>query len=423
MARKKPQAAAAKEEAAPIKSLRQESARDAGEPARGEREPVVGDSASSAEPAHHPSLEQVLREYQKYLRGETTYPGMAEVLGVGSRNVQSLLVKAHELRAIVVSSPRDSVLQDDLNKRWIGPRYYVLNVEDDDLFFQGAAEVFFEELRDLLDYHPRTQPLHLGIVSGRTTGGMIEAICGLEWKQYVRRDSIPQKVNIYALNVSQTTGYSELRGNANVLTFLLARSFQKECPKSSVEAFGLSTELLQTISEAYKSDSRPQTRALIEHTDPARLRKSLESLGQGKETLTKLSQESELDMVITGVGSIKDSLFKTYCEQNGFDMEHLETQERIVGDIAYSPVTRIGEPRVLTKDEEQYVFYNAVSLDVLRQMSNAPRHKKVILVARNTPESNKVDPIYAAIGHRHHQYCNVLLSDHSTAKSILDAHK
>jgi len=68
--------------------------------------------------------------------------------------------------------------------------------------------------------------LRIGIVSGQTTRGTIEAMCNLPWDQYIDSAWLPRNVYCYTLKISQMQKLRELRGNANTLACSLARKFQ-----------------------------------------------------------------------------------------------------------------------------------------------------------------------------------------------------
>jgi DNA-binding transcriptional regulator LsrR (DeoR family) len=374
-----------------------------------------------------------LKEVESYFMRDKSLREVAKALEMDVGQVRRGIRNAFKERLIRIQPPRNDALSAKLAKEWDGPKYYVLNAEDDQLFFAGAAEVFFEELRRVLESRAgdggspespgERSPLRIGLVSGRTTGGTVKAICDASWAHYFPRSMLSSQtsgIEIYALNVSQTDGYKQLRGNANVLAFLLADKFERECSNLHVEAYGLSTDLLQTLEDARRTDVTPQIKKIIKQTDPERLRESYQKTGQTADP--NIPAEPQLDIIIVGAGSVKDSLFKTYCRENQFDLDRLEREQAIVGDIGYWPVSRNGKRQPLTKRdgdrEREYVFYSAMQLETLNKVVRMGGNRKVILVARNTPDTNKVDPIYAAIGGRM-KYCNVLVTDHKTAHEIL----
>jgi DNA-binding transcriptional regulator LsrR (DeoR family) len=364
--------------------------------------------------------QRLLTLYRQYLKKETTMPKIARDLGISRRDVIAGLRKAFEDGAIVVHTPENRELRDRMTLAWKGPTYHVLNAVDEPTFSSGAADVFFTELDSLLRKREFGKDLHIGIVGGQTTGDMIEALCAPgSWQNRFKSDSLPETIFVYALNVSQTSGYDHLKGNANILAFQLAKKLKDEFSRLTIHVLGLSTDLLQKKEDAQRSDIQPQTRRVLGHTDPDRLRASWKS--QKLPDTEALPQESKLDIVITGVGSIKSSLFREYCKESDFDPDELAKNEKIVGDIAYCPVDLLGEPKQLLRNGEEWVFYSAVSLDVLTRMS-ASSDKKVILVARNSGARNKVAPIHAAIG-GDKQHCNVLISDSLTCDELLKRHQ
>jgi len=392
---------------------------------RGER---VGYTSSAA------NLQKLLERFAEWMQsGRGSLEKIITDLDLQHREFRKLLSQAYHSKAIQVKPPEDAGLEGELanSPQLGGPRYRVLDVGYDDFFYKGAATVVLEELQQLLGKRrDKRAALHLGCVSGRTSGGTVAAICDEPWKKYISGDDLPQDMFVYALNVSQTQGFNELSGNANVLAHALARKIKQEYPNKHVEAYGLSTELLQTYETARESDLKAQTRRVLKNTDPGRLAGALQYLKehqkltvdeekQIRDDLKEIEGEggaaaSKLDLVITGVGSSKSSLFRQYCAENHIEVKGLEDRLGIVGDVAYWPVTRTGEQQKLIKDGTEYEFYTAVSLGVLQEISKG-EGKKVILVARNDPTGSKVDPIRAAVVGR---YCSVVVTDSGTARDL-----
>jgi DNA-binding transcriptional regulator LsrR (DeoR family) len=359
---------------------------------------------------------KLLEEYKRYFIGKGVgMPTIAKSLDIKQGELRRRLRDAYNKNSIIIKLPVSDGA--NLSRKWPNVTYHVLNTIEEKHFYRGSAEIFFQEMWQVLKKREPNKPLRIGVMSGRTTGGMIESICNVEknWGDFFSLELLPPEIYIYALNVSQTDGYDDLKGNANILSYELARRFKMELNHTKVEAYGLSAALLQTKEEAQRTDCSPQTRMVLKFTDPERLRSSLSALGKAVDD--DLPNESQLDIVITGVGSIKDSLFKQYCEASAFNINHLINEQSIVGDIAYCPVTRMGEEREL-RDKENRVceFYRAVSIKVLKEMSHNPS-KKVILVARNSSKSRKTDPIHAAITEEAH-LCNSVITDSATAEDL-----
>jgi len=365
-----------------------------------------------------PSDAEILNGLIDYFLKKGSMKSIAKELNIEFGQFRNKLRDAYEQNYILINPPENKNKIEKLNSTWPKVKHHVLNASGDH-FFRYTQGVFFKELGDLLnerDMHSSKKPLCIGVVSGRTSGGMIESICNMNdtWGSYIRLDLLPKEINIYALNVSQTDGYDQLRGNANILTYQLAHRFQAEVAQSKVEAFGLSAALLQSKKERQKTDCSKVMSELLKKTDPNRLASSLKA--QKQDTPSDLPEESQLDMIITGVGSLADSFFVGYCRANEFELDQFH-MHHIAGDIAYNPVDNIGEPKhLLNKKGETCEFYCAVSLEVLREMSYSSS-KRVIVVARNSKTSKKIDIIHAAI-YGDHPLCDVLITDDETAEGL-----
>lgn len=359
---------------------------------------------------------EILEAYKKYFTEKKGMPTIAEGLRLSQAKFRKRLRDAYEHNSIMIVPPENLDRAKQLKENWGGIKYHVLLAQGEH-FFSSAANVFFEELNQVLkkrSQSAKNMPLRIGVVSGNTSGGMIEAICNIErsWSKYLRLDLLPSEICVYALNVSQTDGYDQLKGNANILAYQLAHRFRQET-RRKVEAHGLSATLLQTNEEAKDCDCKKETRAILLRTDPERLKKSL---GTQKSKDTDYPKKSQLDFVITGVGSINSSLFRTYCDAYKLDVEHLRKQ-LVVGDIAYCPLDRTGNLQTLHDEKgKESEFYRAISLKVLQEISADPA-KKVIVVARN---EIKADIIHAVIyrDNEHGPYCNVLITDEPTSKQL-----
>jgi len=370
-------------------------------------DPSVGDSSDAL---FLPALE-------KWLQNKGGMKKIAADLGLSLEQFRNKIRDAYRQDFIVLRPPEDKDEANRLHEKWPHVKYRVLKAPGA-YFHKNAACVFLSELNELLlaGKRNRKNPLRIGVVSGITSGGVIEAICNVEkadWKSHLDVKLLPPKIHIFALNVSQTDGYDQLKGNATVLAYQLARKFQAVTQENTeVEAYGLSAAMLQSEQERQKTDCSRTTGKLVAQTDPRRLAASLHALG--KEVPKDLPKESQLDVVITGVGCVEDSLFRSYCEADEFDFEQLQ---HIAGDIAYHPVTAKGELKDLcTKAGEKYEFYCAVSLDVLRKMS-ADSSKRVIVVALSSPGSSKTDIVHAAI-YGDKPLCNVLITDDIAASEL-----
>jgi len=416
---------------------RKERAKQSDEEGRTEKKQLKSESDTRSSQAQvllselHDDAE-VLELLSQYLSGKASFRQIEREHGLKRESLQRRFKEAHGSGFVKTNPPHDREAAAKLVKAWGNCRYYCLNANDDTYFFNWAARVFLEELDDLLKKLDK-ETLNIGVVSGRTTGRMIQAVSSMSWyDNIIQLNRVPGKVGIYALNVTQTYEYEQLEGNSNVLAWQLARKFREVCPEREIEAYGLSTDLFQSYEDSRKSDTRPLTKEVIEVTDPERLGASLaaqevseesspmlESQGRagdeepppaaqspmGSADETERDVTTDLDLVITGVGPWGDSLFRRYCQEN-----EIEIGEDIVGDIAYWPVNRWGDQVEMMKDGRKYVFYSAIRLDVLKSMVNA-RTKKVIAIARGP---KKVKAIYAAV---RKPYCDVLITDAETASN------
>ncbi|MBW7989340.1 MAG: hypothetical protein FVQ84_04890 [Planctomycetes bacterium] len=357
--------------------------------------------------------------YKLYFTKKMGMNSIAEELGLTLAKFRKRLRDAYKNNSIIIVPPEEHQRVEQLKNNWGDDIKYRVLVAQGEHFFSSAANVFFEELNQVLEIRSQSdkdRPLRIGVVSGNTSGGMIEAICNIKssWSKYLRLDLLPPEIFVYSLNVSQTVGYNQLKGNSNILAYQLAHRFLLETKQKKVEAYGLSATLLQTKEESQRCDCKKETKAILRQTDPARLKQSLES--QNKKYID-LPNKSQLDFVITGVGSFEDSLFRTYSDAYTLDIEHLKKQ-RVVGDIAYCPLDRTGNLQTLLDENgKESEFYRAISLNVLQEISADPA-KKVIVVARDTI---KADIIHAVIyrGNKPGPYCNVLITDEPTAMQLL----
>ena len=328
------------------------------------------------------NLPKLLVYFQAWLRGDKRVGGLRKIakeLGVDHKTIRRGLKDAVALGSIRISEPTDEAVEAAMGTAWHGPQYHALNVDDSTLFYFGAAEIFLERLNDLLKMRSSSSPLAIGIVSGSTVGKTLAAMCKMKWDSRLRKDILPEKLSVYALNVSHTHGFSELGNNATILAYELARKFNDECPGMEVEAYGLPAELFQTTDAAQITDVGPEIQKVLEVTDPVRLAKSLADQQRGGDAGT-LKSESQLDVIITGVGGLTESLFTTYCGQHKIEIKDLKEHGHVVGDIAYWPVTKRGELYSLEDQDNKYVFYSAVSLDVLKSLSDNPNRRVVLIV-------------------------------------------
>ncbi len=401
----------------------------------------VGESGSAARP-QLPLSSGVLRSLEKYLRGDVKILKAASEAGVSMKIFRKEMLASLNRGDIQIRMPRNMKLERQLMREWPIKQHYVLNTSDQDEHFNtGAAEAFLEVLVSVLSSRDSAQPLRIGIAGGNATGGMVNAFrkSSRKWSEFIPNEILPQEgVHVYALNVSQTGGFRQLRGNANVLTYLLAERLSVEFNRKfspgsgesviDVEAYGLSASLIQETKGRQKADCNSENRKVLRYTDPKRLKESLIACGhRGSAQNVEVEKGSKLDIVITGVGSVRDSMFHKYCQDNGIDTDRLK-DDLVVGDITYHPITRMGEERsIYSSDSKQgekkkLEFYCAVSLDVLREM-NQDQNKRVIVIARGNKQADKTEALHAAITSQENQHnnalCNVAITDCQSARFLI----
>jgi hypothetical protein len=348
---------------------------------------------------------------------------------------------------------------------------------DRDRFAQAAAEDFIRRMFEIGNAKrtgPRAEEawLNVGIVSGNTTGLVVGAAKDLKWARdldMIASDLPP--VRVFALNVC-LTGPGHLDGNATILAQQLAKKIDDEANEDGkAQAYGLSAPLIVEERRLRDVDRAPQTREVLEFTEPCRVAGATPERG-GSGSATGATH-TELDIVLTGVGelprrvrkeardepspggekardrgkasgaksesqgSIFYKLAKQVGEQFDFDMDEMIETERIVGDIAFTAIRADGEPVPLRRrcrneadksnmaaessqsdEDTQYVIYSAVTLPVLAAMAR-DSSKSVILVARYEEGKYKVPAVFASIAGERHRYASRLIIDEETAQRLL----
>jgi hypothetical protein len=296
-------------------------------------------------------------------------------------------------------------------------------------FAQAGAEVLVSHLQRISSEilaRNEERMINLGIVSGGTVGAVIRAASELDWEEDLGID--PKQffksggVRVFALNVCLTVK-DHLSGNANVLV----HQFYEKLKSMNIpaEPFGLSAPLLVKMSDLKKVDNAPQTREVIEYTEPSRLQPDSDPSELG----------TKLDIVLTSVGEKippqapnekelpRGSIFYSLAKKFGFEIEAIQEKYRVVGDFAFNAISAEGEPIPLEKEDgegkkESYCFFSAVSLPVLREMARDPR-KVVILLARHDLGKDKVPAIFASIRESNHRYASGMILDEVTARNLI----
>jgi DNA-binding transcriptional regulator LsrR (DeoR family) len=284
---------------------------------------------------------------------------------------------------------------------------------NEDNFALAAAEAFVRQLVRIGEAAKRATPprdvVRVGIVSGRTSGAVVRAATGLNWRQALGADvdDLP-RVELFALNVCLTVP-DHLANNATILVSDLAKHINRESREDGTKAkpYGLSAPLWVRASELQDVDETPQTFEVVRYTEPYRVREKL-----AKKSLPGPEPEetrTELDLVLTGVGEPPPvnptqgpkSIWFQLAEELGFRLDEFCRANGVVGDIAFTAISASGAPipLLLPRDKgaaaEESMFYSAVSLKVLQAMATDP-NKSVILVARQgTGAASKVPAVRA----------------------------
>jgi hypothetical protein len=207
-------------------------------------------------------------------------------------------------------------------------------------------------------------------------------------------------INIAALNVTPVDGW-ELEGNANIAVLRLAEMIRDRLPKCTVTPYGLSSTLVVSEAELDREDISQSNKKVLELADPDRL---------------KAGAKSGLDLVITGVGTPANSVFKRVL-----DAERIKSPKEMVGDVAFWPVDREGNPLALTRmatdgGEETCLIYSAIRLRTLQQLVKSGA--KVVLIARNKRRSDPVDKTEAILAAVNGGYVSHFVTDMETALKL-----
>ena len=389
------------------------------------------------------------RSLPKYFTGNLSVRKLAKDVGVTVTELRAMVREEFNKGTIQIREPFDSKKSQKLSETFPrGPRaYYVVRTPDKELFLRAAAEGVLDELDKKLARADELTDICIGIVSGRTTGGVIRALCDLDWDRYLDVSALRTKtIHVCALNTCQTAGFEELEGNANILAYILAQKMKDEKMKLKTEAYGLMARIVMTRRETWETDIAAGAKDIICRMDPGRLRQSEDKQAKGEQGTpasdgvdsqgqerpdteaedadgsahASLDQEKTMYLVIAGVGSKGGSLFSKYLgdELDDHQMKDAEGgQEEPVGDISYNPVTARGEEAKLKRGEEEICFYTALTLTRMHELAQDDRNM-VVLIARNESYGEKDRVIIAAIG-RDKCYGSVLITDSTTARQIL----
>lgn len=404
-------------------------------------------------------IEVFAREFGRMLRADSYEPdaGRKEVvervskeLGrkIDVRQFDSLLKAMHDDGYVRLAYHRLSDRAYDLQRAHPNlDNVTVVAGNDPELFGQAAAEEFIREMFRIAGENRTASGsgappvLKVGVISGSTTGHVVRSAVNLDWPKDLGLSAreLPE-VRVFALNVCLTVP-EHLSGNATILAHELAEKISHDGGRAF--AYGLSAPLLVALDELEEVDESPQTFDVVRHTEPYRVRNKLRQTGMLEDDRELNQHDTELDIVLTGVGELpqseersrrqpatddaavdsEGSIFYNLAKQFGIDMDQMIKDDNLVGDIAFAAINWNGEIIPLRRpigpngQESEFIFYSAVQPRVLENMAGQ-RDKSVILVARHSKKKNKLPAIVASIGRDRHRYASRIVIDEETARGL-----
>lgn len=343
-------------------------------------------------------------------------------ISIDPRQYDRFLARLHEEGQFRIYPRIHGKLSSELERKLKGSRPLKVTVSSgtttddanaptvaDRLFNRIAAYKFITRIYEI--GQQKDQEVHIGIVSGRTTRRVIDAVCELDWWTDVGVDATKlPKIVIVACNHSLTSA-EQLPGNATVLVYRLMAKINSEAHAEKARAWGFSAPFAIDKTALQDTDSKLETKAVLKITEPCRVDPKVSAT------------ETLLDIILTGVGdrpvdggaSHKGSIFYKIAEDAGFDLNAL-SKAGYCGDFAFTPIATDGSEVQLSKDGKEFMFYSAIRLKIPEAMSKDP-NKEVMLVATQAQKSHA---ILASIGvcNSGRRYASHLICDESTAQSI-----
>lgn len=359
----------------------------------------------------HEITEGFLRALDHYFSGDIKSRDAAKEAGLSSPNkFLDILKEAYRRGYVVIRSPINQSLCDKF-RQWVGLSSklepYILKGEPDDRTFSlKAAETALIYLRRLL-LNENIHEVNIGIISGSSTGSLIDALVTTNlWEDVMAEEDVKKvknrdvHINVIALNANPVIGW-ELQGDANISAFRMAVLLKEKLSKREKDVTPIGTTnaflVLQDSSENKKEVS-PIDPELLKITDPKRL----DSKASG----------SKIDIIITGMGSTEDSIFTQIMEKEG-----IKIPEGAVGDVMYSPVDKFGKELPLTKGGVNYTVYNPIRSVTMKELVESG--SVVLLVARNSRRGRPVNKTHAIRAAIRGKYINVICTDENTASEIM----
>lgn len=299
----------------------------------------------------------------------------------------------------------------------------VVGGADEKTFARVAARIFLRNLSDIggkirNSFTTNAQTLNVGLVSGSTVKIIIDALqASDDWYADFGVDpkSLPEII-VFALNVSPTLP-KRINFNATILAPRLADAIIKHGGTAS--AYGINAPVVVTPTEKTEIDHKPQTKEVLQFTEPRRIDPDSPNV-------------SNLHVILTGAGELGSttetpSIFQSLAAGAGIDLEDKRKTRGLVGDLGFAPLSATGDVLTLNAKSEagkegelgpEMLFYSAASLDVFKWMAGH-EDRAVVLAARSRA---KWRIILASIGHKNEplrRFVSHLVIDQPAAEALL----
>ena len=351
-----------------------------------------------------------LNALQDYLEGKMTADDAIEKAGlkISKANFFKLMKDAYKNKYLILHAPDEPNTVKEFREWYKGhyklEQYITRGNPNDKSFYMSAAEEFLKYLRNLL-VDTSKDTISIGIVSGSSTASLVDNLVesGL-WEEIIGGHIIGAKrINVVALNATPVYEW-ELAGNANISTLRLSLMLQEKLKTKDCEVmpFGISSDLVIRHAELEKIDKSTANRRVLEIAEPTRL---------------KVQSPSRLNIVITGVGTPEDSVFRQVLES-----EQIPLPAGMVGDVAYWPVDEKGNELELRKKEKgisvRVIIYSAINLKTMKKLVTEA-NCTLMLIARNSRRGKEVDKTKAIRAAIYGNSANFIFTDQHTAEEII----
>jgi hypothetical protein len=327
-------------------------------------------------------------------------------------------------------------LASELKEHFQLPNATVVSGDRADRFAHIAAKTFIREIGRIGKIaRDRKTPgkvpeICIGVVSGTTNQMVIETALRMNWLEDcdVNPFDLPI-IKVFALNTCPVHP-DNIDSNALILASRLAAKLNEGCNRvqRSAKAYGLNVPVFVEKDKMHEVDLAVQTQEVLRYTEPFRVASdSDKAAGIVKPT------DTCLDIILTSVGELGDidtkdgnsgSMFYQLAKQAIPDMRDFVEKTRLVGDLAYNPLSSTGHEVLLHKSTgQQIVFYAAASLEIFASVAANP-YKSVILVVQGK-QDKKTKILYASLGsglpasETSRRYVTHLVIDEQTANHLL----